>query len=176
MKGILKGIDLKKLAQPALFGLAAFVGSIIAIQKLPILEDKREIKKLLFPVVLCFLLLKVAKKKEAQIGVVAGVLPVLAKAIADMTKSKQITSLIPLELGQVYELPITDPRAQALLQVVQPQQQTVHGEILPNTLVPKIQVEIEDEDKYDSRNQFFLNGSEDFILSGEYEAGLAAEY
>lgn len=171
MKGLLKGIDLKKLGRPALFGLAAFIGSIIAVQKVPFLDDKKEFKKILLPLAIGLLLLKVAKKKEAQIAVLAGVLPVLAKAIADYTKNESLTALIPVELGNVYELAITDPRAQALLNIVQPQPQTVQGEIMPPAFTPTVQVEVSgDED-------FILRGDEDFVLSADgYDAGTAAHY
>lgn len=170
MKGLLKGIDLKKLGRPALFGLAAFIGSIIAVQKVPFLDDKKEFKKILLPLAIGLLLLKVAKKKEAQIAVLAGVLPVLAKAIADYTKNESLTALIPVELGNVYELAITDPRAQALLNIVQPQPQpqTVQGEIMPNAFTPTVQVEVDDA----SRSVFDLNGD---AVEDEYTA-TAAHY
>ncbi|KAB2929152.1 MAG: hypothetical protein F9K24_20730 [Leptonema illini] len=171
MKGLLKGIDLKKLGRPALFGLAAFIGSIIAVQKVPLLDDQKKLKKILLPLVIGFILLKVAKKKEAQIAVLAGILPILGKAAAEYTGNESLTALIPVELGNVYELPITDPRAQALLNIVQPQPQTVQGEIMPPAFTPTVQVEVSgDED-------FILRGDEDFVLSADgYDAGTAAHY
>lgn len=171
MKGLLKGIDLKKLGQPALFGLAAFVGSIIAVQKVPFLDDQKKLKKILLPLVIGFILLKVAKKREAQIAVLGGLLPVLGRAVAEYTGNESLTALIPVELGNVYELAITDPRAQALLNIVQPQPQTVQGEIMPSAFTPTVELEVGgDED-------FILRGDEDFVLSADgYDAGTAAHY
>lgn len=159
MKGLLKGIDLKKLGQPALFGLAAFVGSIVAVQKVPFLDDQKKLKKILLPLVIGFILLKVAKKREAQIAVLGGLLPVLGRAVAEYTGNESLTALIPVELGNVYELAITDPRAQALLNIVQPQARTVQGEIMPPAFTPTVQVEV--DDRKPANSVFALDGDQD---------------
>jgi hypothetical protein len=72
----------------------------------------------------------------------------------------------------VYELAITDPRAQALLNIVQPQPQTVQGEIMPSAFTPTVQV-----NEVSGDEDFILRGDEDFVLSADgYDAGTAAHY